>query len=66
MTLAGDLIIMADQDAYILKNKITLSMNEMCSERSIEEVTAKVTKALTEVQKNDFQECFQKLAQVCY
>jgi hypothetical protein len=25
-----------------------------------------VTKALTEVQKNDFQECFQKLAQVCY
>jgi hypothetical protein len=26
---------------------------------STEEVTAKVTKALTQVQKNDFQECFQ-------
>jgi hypothetical protein len=65
MALAGDIIIIADKDAEFINNIITVSaiksflegQHFMCTEK----VTGKVMRALTEVSRNGFKECFQKL-----
>jgi hypothetical protein len=65
VTLAGDLITVADEDIHFSNNINTDSATNNYSERrqfvSIVEVTAKVMRALMDVSTKEIQKWFQKL-----